>query len=157
MATAAPDYSGLNIDPSLAAGAIGFDATYDPSLSLAVPDTSGINLPGQLPGIPGGGGSNGGFITADGTSAVYTDPSVNPNPTGDYLSTLLKIANTGMQAFNTFVKGSPQVGIPPSKLPSGKSVGGSFLTTPAGGTNWWAVGGIALLGIAAAWLLVKYV
>lgn len=135
------------------------DSAYMPGYSPVVPDMSFLNLPGQLPGIPGGAASNGGYHTSDssGINAIYTDPAVNPTPSGGYMQALAQIAAAASQSFTTFVKGSPSVAIPPSKVPTSYgSLGGALsLTTPQGTTNWTTIGIIALVGVIGIVLVVK--
>jgi len=124
-----------------------------------VPDTSSLNLPGQLPGIPGGGASNGAVYTSDpmGMSALHTSASVNPTPTGGYMDDLAKIVAAASSSFSTFVKGSPSVAVPAARTPvSGGLAGALSLTTPTGQTNWTTIGIIAILGVVGVVLVVKY-
>ena len=135
------------------------DSAYMPGYSPVVPDVSMLNLPGQLPGIPGGGASNGGYFASDpsGINVLHTDPAVNPTPSGGYMQALAQIAAAASQSFTTFVKGSPSVAIPQAKTPTSGGLGGAFsLTTPQGTTNWTAIAIIAGIGIIGAVLVVKY-
>lgn len=133
----------------------GYSSAYTP----VVPDTTSLNLPGQLPGIPGGGASNGGVGASDpsGINMVHTDPKVNPTQTGGFMQALAQIAAAGSQSFTTFVKGSPSVGIPGAKTPVSGGIGGAFsLTTATGATNWTTIAIIVgVLGVGA-FLVVKY-
>lgn len=139
-------------------GAVGLDVGYNPGYSPVVPDTSFLDLPGQFLSMPGGSNANGANASADstGVNQIYVDPHVNPTPTGGYMAALLQVAQAGMQAFTTYAKGSPAVAIPAARTPLGKSIGGSFLMTPQGTTNWLAIGGIILLGIGGIVLVIKY-
>lgn len=135
------------------------DSAYMPGYSPVVPDVSMLNLPGQLPGIPGGGASNGGYHASDpsGINVVHTDPAVNPTPSGGYMQALAQIAAAASQSFTTFVKGSPSVAIPAAKTPTSGGLGGALsLTTPQGTTNWTTIAIIAALGIVGVVLVVKY-
>jgi hypothetical protein len=149
-----------NTDFSLTQDQIGYTDGYVPPSGLVVPDASVINLPGQIPGIPGGGASNGGIGASDpsGINVLHADPSVNPTPTGGYVQALASIAASASSAFTTYVKGSPSVGIPAARRPLGTpSLGGALsLTTPQGTTNWTTVAIlIALMGVGG-FLLYKY-
>lgn len=125
------------------------DTSY--SGALVIPDTSMLNLPGQMPGLPGGGASNGHMGASDpsGVNGLYLDPTVNPTPTGGYMSALdsvLKAASTG---FSTYVKGSPSVAIPPPK----KASGGMLSSVLSGTTNWMVVGVVVVAGMVAMGVL----
>lgn len=124
-----------------------------------VPDTSALNLPGQLPGIPGGGASNGAVYSSDpmGMSALHTSAAVNPTPTGGYMDDLAKIVAAASSSFSTFVKGSPSVAVPAARTPvSGGLAGALSLTTPTGQTNWTTIGIVAVVLVVGAVLVVKY-
>jgi hypothetical protein len=135
------------------------DSAYAPGYSPVVPDTTQLNLPGQLNGLPGGGASSGTVTASDpmGINAVHTAPGVNPTPTGGYMQSLAQVAAAASQSFSTFVKGSPSVAVPAAKSPLTGGIGGALsLTTPTGGTNWLLVGGVlALLAIGVV-VVVKY-
>jgi hypothetical protein len=92
-----------------------------------------------------------------GVNMVYTDPKVNPTPSGGFMQSLAQIAAAGAQSFSTFVKGSPSVGIPAMKTPVKGGASGAFsLTTPTGQTNWTTIAIIVgVLGVGA-FLVVKY-
>jgi hypothetical protein len=127
--------------------------------SAVVPDTSTIDLPGQLPGIPGGYASNGAIVAADpsGINALHTDPAVNPVPTGGYMPVAQAVLLAAAQGFSTFAKGSPSVAIPGARYPNNVVKGGNFLTTPTGATNWMTIGIIVVAGIVGLVVLAKYV
>lgn len=132
---------------------------YIASMSNVVPDASYLDLPGQLPGIPGGFASNGASAPSDpmGMSSLYTDPAVNPVPTGGYMPVAAAILQAAAQGFSTFAKGSPSVAIPGARYPNNMVRGGNFLTTPTGGTNWMTVGVIVVAGIVGLVVLAKFV
>jgi hypothetical protein len=165
-------YSGLNIDPSgfntvddsgsniLAnSGGISDQNIQDLGYSPVVPDTSGIDLPGQLVGIPGGGASNGAVYGADpsGINALHLSPSVNPTPTGGYMPALVAVANAAAQGFSTYSKGSPSVAIPAVKRPIVSSGVAGLFTTPTGATNWTVIGLVVVAGVVGMIVLAKYV
>jgi len=130
-----------------------WSANYTP----VVPDASSLNLAGQLPGLPGGGASDGLVHTSDGINGVYLDPAVNPTPTGGYMTALAQIATAAASGFTTYAKGSPSVAIPRPRVPSSLSGSGVLsLTTPQGTTNWTTIAIIAGLAIIGAVLVVKY-
>lgn len=135
------------------------DDVYNVGYSPVVPDTTGLNLPGQLPGIPGGGASNGGSAASDpsGINVLHTDPTVNPTPTGGYMQALAQVAAAASQSFTTYVKGSPSVAIPAARTPLSTISGALSLTSATGQTNWTTVFIIVgILGVGG-FLLIKYV
>lgn len=150
---------GYQVADPLSDFALSPDSAYMPGYTPVVPDMSALNLPGQLPGIPGGGASNGGYYTSDpaGMNVLHTDPKVNPTQSGGYMQALAQIAAAASQSFTTFVKGSPSVAIPAAKTPTHGGLGGALsLTTPQGTTNWTTIAIIAGLGIIGVVLVVKY-
>lgn len=165
------DFSTIDFSSSGAAVDVGAGATMGlgnpaddiytaPPVNSVVPDTSNIDLPGQLSGIPGGDASDGGMAAADpsGVNQIYKTAAVNPTPTGGYMSALSSIAASAASAFTTFVKGSPSVAVPAAKSTAGKTAtGGGLLTTAAGTTNWTTIAIIVAVGIAGIVIVVKYV
>lgn len=160
LSVSAPS-SGISSDDLadlMGTGAIGGDVAYNPGFAPVVPDTSGIDLPGQFVSIPGGGVSNGGIFGSDpsGVNMLYTDPGVNPTPTGGYMSALAGIMSSAAQGFSTYVKGSPSVAIPASRTPLGSSIGGGLLTNQYGQTNWTFIIGVVLVAGLGIWAVTKY-
>lgn len=137
-------------------GDLASNESYNLGENLVVPDPTQVNLPGQFASMPGGANINSGIATPDG-NAIYTDPNANATPTGGYLSALASVAASASKAMTTFIAGSPSVAIPAAKIPQGKTVGGGFLTTSTGATNWTTVGIIVVVGIVGLVVLAKYV
>lgn len=146
------DYSGQ--------GAIGADINYSPTITPVVPDTTGLPLPGQIAGLPGGNASNGAVGASDsaGVNMLYLDPTVNPTPTGGYMKGAMDLITAGLNAFSTYAKGSPQVGIPAARQPASRpAVGGALsLTTASGQTNWMLIGGVVLVGVIGMVVIAKW-
>ena len=141
-------------------GTLGSDvAMYDPSSGgIIAPDVSGVDLGGFMPGgftyspqSPGGGMSADPF----GITAISGNPAVNPNKTGDWMTTAQLLLNSANKAFTTYVSGSPSVAIPPAKKPTGLFSTGTTVGTTTG-VNWPVVGGAVAVGVVALFLLAKY-
>ena len=129
------------------------NASSIPSI-LSNDDLSWLDLPGQLDSIPGGysnpGAYPGGASDPSGINSLFLDSSINPNPTGGYMSTLASIATAAASGFSTYAKGSPSVATPRPLMP------GSTITASAatGKTNWLLIGGVVLVGVVAlAWMV----
>jgi hypothetical protein len=131
---------GVGYGPSLTGGVDFYQAASAP-----IPDATALPLPGQLPGIPGGGASNGSNMVSDpsGINVVHLNPSVNPTPTGGYMSTAAAVLSAASTGFSTYVKGSPSVAIPPPKVPAG----GIFSSVLGGSTNWMVIGIVVVAGL----------
>jgi hypothetical protein len=123
--------------------------------NLVVPDTTSLPLPGQLPGIPGGGASNGVTAATDssGINGLYLSPLVNPTPTGGYMTAAAQVVASASGAFTTYVKGSPSVAIPPVQVPISTGLAGLF-TTSTGATNWTVVGLVVVAGLLGILFIV---
>lgn len=142
--------------------AIAMDTNYVladvPGYAPVVPDTSGIDLPGQFLSMPGGESTNGSAIVSDGAgaNAVYTDPKVNPNPTGGWMQLGQSVMNLAAQSMRTFSQGSPSPGVPQARRPLQAS--SIFSTTTAtGGTNWLLIGGVVVVGVGALFAIAMWV
>lgn len=122
-----------------------------------VPDTSGLDLPGQFTSMPGGANVNGGIYGADpsGINVVYPDPSANPNPTGGYMTTAQQLIQLAQQGMKTFASGSPSAAIPAARKPG--SLTSPFVNPATGQTNWTMVGGIVVVGIVGMIALAYWV
>jgi hypothetical protein len=146
-------FSGRILDPHIcygsAAGLAGSDISdlySTPDYTPVVPDVSSLDLPGQFDSMPGGSSTNGGYLSADpsGMNVIYTDGSVNPNPTGDWQKIASQVVSLAAQGARTFAAGSPTTAIPPARRPLQTS---SLLTTPTGQTNWLLIGGAVVIGV----------
>jgi hypothetical protein len=129
-----------------------------PDYTPVVPDPTGLDLPGQFQSMPGGYSNNGSAIVADGagTNAVYTDPTVNPSPTGGWMQVASSVMNLAAQGMKTYSQGTPTPAIPAARKPV--SMASTFaLTTPTGQTNWLLVGGVVVVGVGAMFALAMIV
>lgn len=122
-----------------------------------VPDTSGIDLPGQFISIPGGSAANGGFLTSDpsGINVLYPDPRVNPNPTGGYMTTAQQLIQLAQQGMRTFASGSVSPAIPAARKPA--SLTSPFVNPTTGQTNWTIVAGVIGVGVVGLIALAYWV
>jgi hypothetical protein len=129
-----------------------------PDYTPVVPDPTYLDLAGQFQSMPGGASNNGSTIVADGAgaNAVYTDPTVNPNPTGGWMQVATSVMNLAAQGMKTYSQGTPTPAIPAARKPV--SMASTFaLTTPTGQTNWLLVGGIVVVGVGAMFALAMIV
>jgi hypothetical protein len=122
-----------------------------------VPDTSGLDLPGQFVSMPGGSNVNGGIATSDpaGMNVLYPNPNANPNPTGGYLQTATALMQLAQQGMKTFASGSTSPAIPAARKPL--SLSGPFVNPVTGQTNWPMVAGIIGVGIVGLIALAYWV
>lgn len=133
---------------------VGTDFILDPSAMQEIP------LAGNMPGMPGGGGSgdplNYSFFSADPTGSwgVGTNPTINPNPTGGWMKTANDIISLAATGFKAFSQGSPQVAIPPPR-PTGSMTLPSVTASGVGGVKWGAIAFVGG-GILVAALLWKF-
>lgn len=134
--------------------------TYDPSVDNffnspdyqpVVPDTSALDLPGQFDSMPGGSSNNGSYYGSDpsGMNMIYSEPAVNPTPTGGWQQLAAQVAGLAAQGMKTFSSGTPTPAIPPSRTPYQSTGIGSVLSGPGGSTNWLLIGGVIAVGIGA--------
>jgi hypothetical protein len=115
-----------------------------------------LDLPGQLDSFPGGASTPGmypgGSADPSGINSVHLSPTVNPTPTGGYMSVAAAIAAAASTGFSTYAKGSPSVATPPPMYPGGSMTSGML----TGQTNWLVVGAVVAVGVALlGWLAFK--
>lgn len=123
------------------------------------PGLYNIDLPGQLDGAPGGGLTSGVTYASDpaGIGTVSTNPIVNPNPTGGWMTALTATLAAATSGFTAFEKGSPSVAIPRPAVPN-QSVLGKIFSPPVpgsgGGVGPFSWGALALIGVGVVGLVV---
>lgn len=126
---------------------------------LVDPGLYNIDLAGQIDGAPGGGITSGVTYAADpaGISTVSTNPAVNPNPTGGWMTALTSTLAAATAGFTAYEKGSPSVAIPKPQVPS-QSVLGKIFAPPVagsgGGIGPFSWGAIAVIVVGVGTLVV---
>lgn len=120
-----------------------------------VPDTTGLDLPGQFLSMPGGQSTNGSTIVSDGAgaNAVFPDPTANPTPNGGWMQLGSSIMNLAAQSMRTFSQGSPTPAVPGVRRPLQQP---SVFVNPTGGTNWLAVGGVIAVGVGVLFAIAYF-
>ena len=122
------------------------------------PGLYNIDMPGQLDNVPAGSINTGGVYASDpsGIGAIYPNPTVNPNPTGGWQTTLATVAALGAGAFSAFERGSPAVATPAPRAPSTSVLGSIFApsSTPGSGLGPFSWGTIAVIAIGAIVLVM---
>lgn len=128
------------------------DYANAPDYTPVVPDTSSLDLPGQFDSLPGGSSANGGYLTSDGSgmNVIYSDPTVNPTPTGGWMQVAASVASAAQQGMRAYSSGTPTPAIPPIRMPVQSP---SLFTTAQGGTNWPVIGLVVAAGIAGMFAL----
>ncbi len=126
---------------------------------LVDPGVYNIDLAGQLDDVPGGGISSGVTYASDpaGISTISTNPVVNPNPTGGWMTALTSALQAATAGFTAYEKGSPSVAIPKPAVPN-QSVLGKLFKPPVagsgGGIGPFSWGALAFIGLGVVGLVV---
>jgi len=118
-----------------------------------------IDLAGQMDRFPGGGISYGVNYAADpsGINTISTNPAINPNPTGGWMTALTNTLQAATAGFTAYERGSPSVAIPRPAVPN-QSVLGKIFAPPVagsgGGVGPFSWGAIAVIGLGVVGLIV---
>lgn len=131
-----------------------------PDYSPVVPDTSGVDLPGQLPSTPGGAVAFGPFpgqggVDPVGINQIYLDAKINPTPTANYMPIAAQLLQLAQQSMKTFASGSPSPAIPGPRRPLQTT--SPFINPTTGGTNYMMVGLVVIVGVGVLVALAYWV